>query len=244
VIKFVFRWAFRLLLLAVVLGIGFLLLKDNIARSITEERIRRDTGFDAKIGKLEFSLFAPRVRAENVVLYNPAEYGGSVFLDIPDLHVEYDRGRLALGKLHLTLLRLNLREFHIVESQHGRTNLVEILRKTAPEMIGAAAGSRLTEYVFDGIDTLNLSVGTVRYTNLRLPKRNQVSKLDLNNDLTHNVRTEQDLTALLFKVLLRAGIPIYTDSKPGKAQPLQPPQPQPQRPKTQQPQQLPPSKKM
>lgn len=234
-IKFVFRWAFRLLLLAVVLGIGFLLLKDNIARSITEERIRRETGFDTKIGKLELSLFSPRVRAENVVLYNPAEYGGSVFLDIPDLHVEYDRSRLALGKLHLTLLRLNLREFHIVESQHGKTNLVEVLRATAPEIIGAAASSRVTQYVFDGIDTLNLSVGTVRYTNLRLPKRNQVSRLDLNNDLTRNVRTEQDITALLFKVLLRAGIPIYSDTKPVKPQPAQVQLPQAQPKQVQQP---------
>jgi hypothetical protein len=214
VIKFVFRWAFRLLLLAVVLGIGFLLLKDNIARGLMEERVRRETGFDTKIGKLEFSLFAPRVRAENVVLYNPAEYGGSIFLDIPDLHIEYDRPRLALGKLHFNLLRVNLREFHIVENQHGRTNLLEILNKTAPELIGAASPSAARAYVFDGIDTLNLTVDTVRYTNLRIPKRNQVSRLNLQNDLTWNLRTEQDLTAILFKVLLRAGIPIYTDSRP------------------------------
>jgi hypothetical protein len=216
VIKFVFRWAFRLLLLAVVLGIGFLLLKDNIARGLMEERVRRETGFDTKIGKLEFSLFAPRVRAENVVLYNPAEYGGSIFLDIPDLHIEYDRPRLALGKLHFNLLRVNLREFHIVENQHGRTNLLEILNKTAPELIGAASPSAARAYVFDGIDTLNLTVDTVRYTNLRIPKRNQVSRLNLQNDLTWNLRTEQDLTAILFKVLLRAGIPIYTDSRPPK----------------------------
>jgi hypothetical protein len=218
VIKFVFRWAFRLLLLALVLAIGLLLLKDNIARSLTAERVRRDTGFDTRIGKLEFSLFSPRVSLENIVLYNPAEFGGSVFLDIPELHIEYDRKRLAMGKLRLNLLRLNLREFHIVESQEGRTNLIEILHKTAPELIGAVKGSG-GGYVFDGIETLNLSVETVRYTNLRLAKRNQVSKVNLKNDLTHNLRSDEDLSAILFKVLLRAGIPIYTDSKPVKHAP-------------------------
>jgi hypothetical protein len=217
VIKFVFRWAFRLLLLVLVLGIGFFLLKDNIARNLTEERIRRETGFDAKIGKLEVSLFAPRVRLENVLLYNPPEFGGSLFLDIPDLHVEYDRNRLAMGKLHLKLLRLNLREVHIVESAQGRTNLVEILHKTAPELLVAKPGSA-GGYVFDGIDTLNLSVGTVRYTNLRLPKRNQLAKLDMRDDLTQNLHSEQDFTAILFKVLLRAGIPIYADARPAKIQ--------------------------
>lgn len=212
-IKFVFRWAFRLVLLAVVLAIGMLLLKDNIVRNLTEERIRRETGFDAKIGNLEFSLFSPRVTLENVVIYNPAEFGGSIFLNAPDLHFEYNRKQLALGKLHLTLLRLHLTEFHIVENQHGRTNLLDVLHKVAPELLGSQFPAA-TRYKFAGIDTLNLSVDEIRYTNLRLPKRNQLVKLGLRNDLTQNVRTEQDVAAILFKVLLRAGITIYADRSP------------------------------
>jgi hypothetical protein len=54
-------------------------------------------------------------------------------------------------------------------------------------------------------------VDEVRYTNLRLPKRNQEVKLGLKNDLTQNIRTEQDVTGLLFKILLRAGITFYAD---------------------------------
>lgn len=211
-IKFVFRWAFRLVLLALVLAIGLLLLKDNIARNLAENRVRRETGFDVKIGRLEFSLFAPRMTLENVVLYNPAEFGGSVFLDVPDLHLEYNRKQLAFGKLHFHLLRLDLRELHIVENQHGRTNMIDLLHRVAPEILGAPPRSD-GGYTFAGIDTLNLSVGTVRYTNLRLPKRNQEMKLALRNDLTQNVRTEQDIAGVLFKVLLRAGITIYSDTK-------------------------------
>lgn len=217
-IKFVFRWAFRLLLLAVVLAIGALLLKDNIARNLTEERIRRDTGFDTRIGKLEFSLFSPRVSLENVVMYNPAEFGGSVFLDIPDLHFEYDRKKLALGKLHLTFLRLTLDEFHIVENQQGRTNLLDVLHKVAPEILGSAAPSA-DRYRFAGLDTLNLSLDEIRYTNLRFPKRNQALKLGIRNDLTHNLRSEQDLAAVIFKVLLRAGITFYSSTTSPAAMP-------------------------
>jgi hypothetical protein len=217
VIKFVFRWAFRFLLLAVVLGIGLLLLKDNIARNLTEERIRRETGFDAKIGKLEFSLFSPRVTLENLLIYNPAEFGGSIFLNAPDLHFEYNRKQLALGKLHLTLLRLHLKEFHIVENQHGRTNLIDVLHQVAPEMVGAMKPGA-TDLKFAGIDTLNLTVDEVRYTNLRLPKRNQEVKLALKNDLTQNIRTEQDVTGILFKVLLRAGITFYPESRAARVQ--------------------------
>ncbi|HVK59620.1 MAG TPA: hypothetical protein VM735_12625 [Candidatus Kapabacteria bacterium] len=215
-IKFVFRWAFRLVLLALVLVIGLFLLKDNIARNLTEERIRRETGFDAKIGKMQFSLFSPRVTLENLIIYNPAEFGGSIFLNAPDLHIEYDRKQLALGKLHLTLLRLSLTEFHIVENQHGRTNLIDVLSRTAPELLGSPAGTS-AGYKFAGIDMLNLSIDQVRYTNLRVPKRNQEVKLAVRNDLTRNIRTEQDVTAILFKILLRAGITFYADHpKPSK----------------------------
>jgi hypothetical protein len=216
VIKFVFRWAFRLVLLALVLAIGLLLLKDTIARNLAEERVRAETGFDAKIGNLEFSLFAPRMTLENVVLYNPVEFGGSIFLDVHDLNFEYDRSQLALGKLHLKLLRLNLREFHIVENREGRTNVIDVLYKVAPELLGASPSSD-GGYAFAGIDTLNLSVDTVRYTNLRLAKRNQQIKLGLQNDLTYNIRTEEQAAAVLFKVLLRAGITIYTDQNPAPA---------------------------
>jgi hypothetical protein len=213
VIKFVFRWAFRLLLLAIVLAIGLLLLKDEIARNLTEERIRKETGFEAKIGKLEFSLFSPRVALENVVMYNPADFGGSVFLNAPDVYFEYDRKQLAMGKLHLNFLRLTVSEFHIVENQQGRTNLIDVLHKVAPELLGTPR-SNGEHYAFAGIGMLNLSLDHVRYSNLRLPKRNQEIKLGLKNDLTHNVRTEQDVAGILFKILFRAGITVYTEAVP------------------------------
>ena len=73
-IRFVFRWAFRFVLLAVVLAIGLLLLKDSMARGVAEQRIRQQTGFEAKIGKLELGVLAPTLKLENFVLYNPATF--------------------------------------------------------------------------------------------------------------------------------------------------------------------------
>jgi hypothetical protein len=209
VIKFVFRWAFRLLVLAIVLAVAAVLLKDTVARSLAEQRIRRETGFDAKIGKVEFNLFAPTIRFENCVVYNPAEFGGSPMLDVPDLHVEYKREQLALGRLQLKLLRLNMRELHIVENAAGRTNIIDFLHKVAPEALGdKSSGSRRT-YTFSGVDLLNLTVGKVRYSNLRFPRRNQEVEVALRNEMVANVRSEEDLVGILFKVLLRAGITIY-----------------------------------
>ena len=225
-IKFVFRWAFRLLVLAIVLAVAAVLLKDTVARGIAEQRIRRETGFDAKIGKLQFSLFDPVVRLENFVLYNPAEFGGSPIFDIPDLTIEYSP---ASAPPRLKLLRINVRELHIVENAAGRTNLVDLLNKVAPEALSPRGGTGRGR-TFTGIDMLNLSVGKVRYTNLRAPKRNQEIQLGMQNEVVQNIRSEQDLTAILFKILLRAGITVYYgDSKTEAPAP-------PARPKTRKPQ--------
>lgn len=210
-IKFVFRWAFRLLVLAIVLAVAAVLLKDTAARALAEQRLRQETGLEARIGKLEFSLLEPKMRLENVVLYNPAEFGGSPFLDVPEMHVEYHRNELAYGRTRLKLLRLTVRELNIVESAAGRTNLVDVLNRVAPRSLSR---NGKTNEAFAGVDMLNLSVGKVRYTNLRLPKRNQEADVNLRNEIVQNIRTEQDLAAILFKVLLRAGITIYFDAKP------------------------------
>jgi hypothetical protein len=213
VIRFVFRWAFRLLVLAIVLAVAAVLLKDIAARSLAEQRLRRETGWDARIGKAEFSLLEPRLRLENLVLYNPAEFGGSPILDASEIFLEYHRDELARGRTRLKLLRLSVREMHIVESAAGRTNLVDLLQRVAPETLDRSGKTGASER-FGGVDMLNLSVGRVRYTNLRIPGRNEESNVGLRNVIVQNVRTEQDLAAILFKVLLRAGIPVYTDSKP------------------------------
>ena len=210
-IKFAFRWAFRLLIVAIVLVIGLLLLKDTIAKNVAEQRIRRETGFDAKIGKLEVGLLSPKINIENFVLYNPAEFGGSPFLSVPDLHIEYSPDELAFRRLRLKLLRLDLKELNIVEGMNGRTNIIDLLGHVSPQVVGSSTAKTNQDVQFSGIDMLNLSVGTVRYVNLRRPQRNQEINLALKNEIVQNVRSEQDMAGILFKILLRAGITIYLD---------------------------------
>ena len=197
------------MLLAVVLVIGLLLLKDNLARSFAEQQIRRNTGFDTKLGKVQIGLLEPRVTFENLTLYNPPEFGGSAFFDAPDIHVEYVPSQLALGRVHLKFVRLNLRELNIVET-NGKTNLLELLRDIIPPS-DTNSSTRSSRYTFTGIDLLNLSIGRIRYIDPRRPKRNQDIQLGLENHLVHNVRSEVDFANILLKLLFRAGITIYVD---------------------------------
>ncbi len=58
---------------------------------------------------------------------------------------------------------------------------------------------------FKGIDVLNVSVGTVKYLDLKDQKNNREQKIGIENLVIKNVRTPADLTGLAVFVALRGG---------------------------------------
>lgn len=208
-IKFVARWVFRSIILGIVLLVALILLRDQILRSILERKLRASTGADVKLGSVQTGLMNPTITIENLVLYNTPEFGGGPFLDVPELHLEYAADARGRGDLKFKVVRLNLRELSIVESLRGTTNLVDM---TASLEKTQRPGDTNAILQFHGIDTLNLSVGQIRYINMRRPARNQNFNLALRNEIVQNVRTWNDMASLVFKILLRAGITIYLDN--------------------------------
>src|ERR1035438_6260925 len=124
--KWIFKWLLRLFILAVVLVVIFFLSLDTIVRLVMQNRIRAQTGMDAEIGKFSLGLLDPTITIKDFKLFNPPSFGGTLFLDIPEIHVEYDRAALAKRELHVTLLRFNLGELDIVKNDAGQTNIFAI----------------------------------------------------------------------------------------------------------------------
>jgi uncharacterized protein involved in outer membrane biogenesis len=209
--KFLIRWAIRLFIISIVLVVALVLLKDTLLKALTEYQLRSQTGLDVKIGRFEVGLSSPRLTVENLRLYNSAEFGGSALVDIPELHLECDPSALALGRLHLKLLRLHLSEVNIVESKDGRTNIM-VLMERMQEKNGRRSSdtNRVMGVGFQGIDTLNLTVGKVKYSSLRKPSSNMEIDVGLKNEVLMNVKSFQDLSALLLKVMFRKGINIFS----------------------------------
>src|SRR5271155_1761865 len=121
--KWIFKWLFRLFLLAIVLVVIFLLSLNSILRVLVEHNIRAQTGMDAEIGKFSLGFVGPTVEIRDLKIYNPPDFGGTLFLDIPEIHAEFDRDALAKGGVHVTLMRFNLGEFDIVKNEAGLTNI-------------------------------------------------------------------------------------------------------------------------
>src|SRR5271154_5992254 len=125
-IKFIFKWLFRLFILAVVLIVIFFLSLNSILRVMIEHNIRAQTGMDAEIGRFKLGLTEPTIEIQNLKIYNPPSFAGTLFLDIQEVHIEYDRAALAKREIHVTLMRFNLGEFDIVKNEAGRTNIFSL----------------------------------------------------------------------------------------------------------------------
>src|SRR6266566_3290412 len=129
--KWLFKWCYRLILLLVVAIIALVLFKDAIIKAVVEQRIRARTGMDVKIGRFSVGIFSPVVTIEKLKLYNRPEFGGTPFIDMPELPV--------------------------VKNEAGQTNLVSLMAE--PDAKEARKHARDLE--FAGIDVLNLSLGKV-----------------------------------------------------------------------------------
>jgi uncharacterized protein involved in outer membrane biogenesis len=200
------KWVIRLVVLTIVAVVLLLVFKDTILRKIAEHQIRSETGMDVKIGRFSSSLFSPDVTIENFKLYNTPEFGGTEFLIIPELHIEFDADALAAQKLHVKLVRFNLAELDVVKNKAGETNLVTMLArmpkgKLAPH--GIHVGGK--KFEFETIDVLNLSLGRMRMIDLKDHKNDRDVVINADNQVFNNVKTEGDVYSIMFLIWLRSG---------------------------------------
>jgi len=206
-IKFIFKWLLRLFVLAVVLALIFFLSLDSILRVVMENRIRAQTGMDAEIGKFTLGLAEPTITIKDFKLFNPPSFGGTPFLDIKEIHAEYDRPALAKSDLHITLLRFNLAELDIVKNQAGQTNIFSIAALPSVKKSGGKEKSfgAQTGMEFSGIDVLNVSIGKARFIDLKDPQNNREQVIGIENCVMKDVKTPADVGGLALLVALRSG---------------------------------------
>jgi len=209
-IRWIFKSVFRLLMtlvtLVVVAVIVLLLSYNSILRVAIERSIRGQTGMEAEIGRFHLALIEPAIEIQNLRIYNPTNFGGTPFLDIPEIHVEYDRAALMRREIHITLLRFNLGELDIVKNEAGQTNIFvfDKLRVTESGIPEILVSKKRTGYDFKGIDTLNVSIGKVKFIDLKNPQNNRAQTIGLESVPVPNVKSPADLAGLGALIYLRS----------------------------------------
>jgi hypothetical protein len=200
-VRTLFRWIFRIALVLVVVGflsaIALLLLKDSMTKSLAERNLRDGTGMDAKVGKLEVGLLTPTVNLEGLKMYNRPEFGGGVFLDMPELRLEYVPESMRSGKLHLKTVRLHIAEVNVVKNKEGKTNIEAVNKEASRKTGGQKKDTNKPGMDFGGIDIAYVTIGKVRITDLSNPKNNREINVGMKEEVGRNLKTEAEVTAWL-----------------------------------------------
>ena len=206
-----FKWLFRLTLalsaLVIVIVVVALLSYNSILRNIVQRSIRAQTGLDAEVGQFKLGLVEPTLEIRNLKIFNPPDYGGTPFLNISEIHVEYDRAALAKKIIHVTLIRFNLGELDIVKNQNGQTNIFAFGAQLPPKKTGAPAVINFRQQTgcdFEGIDQLKFSFGKAKFIDLQNPQNNREQMFGMQNCVVPNVKSANDLAGLATLIYLRS----------------------------------------
>ena len=140
-------------------------------------------------------------------IYNPPNFGGTPFLDIPEIHVEYDRAALLRHEIHFTLLRFNLGELDIVKNQAGQTNIFALGVASPSKKSGngkMTSANVFPNRQFPRIDVLNVSIGTAKFIDLKDQRNNHEQTIGIEDCVISNVKSPTDLAGLAMFIELRS----------------------------------------
>ena len=207
--KKLFKWLFRLVLVFILLIVLLIAFLDPIAKVLVARQVRLQTGLPVKIGKLSVGLKRPTLSIENLRLGNAPEFGSSSFIDIPVLRVQYDLPALRSRKIHLNTVQVNLAELHIVQNKEGKTNLQAVQERAKEKLSASGSGSAPPE--FEGIDTLSLTIGRLKFTSAKNEARNEEAYVGYKNETVKNVRSFKDLEPLIARIGLEKKVQFLSE---------------------------------
>lgn len=202
-----------ILLAVVVVLFVALLAKDIIIKTAVEKGVELVTGLKLNLGSLKVGIFKPIVDIKNLRLLNPKNFLDQTMIDMPEIYVNYDLPAIIGGKVHLSEVRLALKEFFVVKNSKGELNLDALkniqAQKTSQSSPKKAPG-RAPEIK---IDALKLSIGKVIYKDYSKGGSPTVKEFNINlNESYSNVENLNTLVNLIIvKALMNTTISSITN---------------------------------
>jgi uncharacterized protein involved in outer membrane biogenesis len=116
----------KIIVIFLAVFVGLLVTRNLIIGAAIQSGVKAITGLTLKVGSINVGLFRTAVRVKNLKLYNPKNYPDKIMVDIPEIFIDYDLFAFFQKKVHLTELRLDLREFAVIKNKDGETNLTAL----------------------------------------------------------------------------------------------------------------------
>ncbi|MFA5192656.1 MAG: hypothetical protein WC740_18260 [Verrucomicrobiia bacterium] len=143
----------RLIIVLLVLAAGLYLGRNIIARYAVQAGAEKMTGFPMKIGSLDLAFAQSRIAVRDLSLRNPSEFKEPVFVEMPELTVDYDAGSLLSETPRLKSLVIDIKRIVIVKTKDGQSNVMKLKGSLGPSSNGKKGHYR--------VDTLRLKVSSV-----------------------------------------------------------------------------------
>lgn len=189
----------KILAVLVLLLVVLFVARNVIARKSVEIGAKKITGFPLEIGSVDLGLFSSKVEVHDVKLMNPSGFQEKMFVDMPQLYVDYRLGSMLSGAPHINDMLINIKQLVVVRNEKGDSNAMKL------KGVVSSGGSSSTKY---RVDKLRIHVGTVTlkdHSRAGLGDRNY----PLNIDATYiNITDSTDITRLvLLTVMSRVNLP-------------------------------------
>ena len=179
--------------LAVLMVILFLT-RNVIARIAVEKGAKRMTGFPLEIGSVDLGLFSSKVDVRDLKLMNPSEFQDKLFVDMPQLYVDYQFGSMLSGAPHINDMLINIKQLVVVKNNKGESNAMKL-----KGVVSSGGSSSSKKY---RVDKLRIHVGTVTlhdYSRAGLGER----QYPLNIDATYsNITDSTDISRLVLLTVM------------------------------------------
>jgi len=142
----------------------FLVGRNVILKAGLEQGVHAVTGLPLRIKSLEVCLLKTCVHIQGLRLENPPAFEDRMMMDIPEIYVDYDLGKILKGQVFLNEIRLHLNEFIVVRNAEGNVNLAALkaLKKRDDRSASPGSGQRKADRGLD-IKILELKIGRVVY---------------------------------------------------------------------------------
>ncbi|MFM1942586.1 MAG: hypothetical protein RI897_1568 [Verrucomicrobiota bacterium] len=225
-IRKLFKWAFRLVVLGVIAVVLLAVGHNTALRLLLESRIKEATGFEATVGRVRMEWMRPVLRVSHVRVFHPDALGGRPVVDISEARVRYDFTDLFSGVFRVRELDAEIEEVRFVRAEAG----VSTQTLLAGHRAGASSmGQMLVDPLeYAGVDRFTFSAGRFYYVDRTGGGRSQAIRLDWRQLRAEQLRKPEDWV-LLWEVLNKRqplipnpntrAIGVSTNSPPQTLQP-------------------------
>ena len=202
--------------LATLLLVG-LLSFDWIVKGIIQSRVNASGVAEVEIGSLNIGLFRPHLEVRDLKVFGQSQFGGVQLLDLPELRVEYDRDAFKRQELKFRLVRIRINELTLMDGfAGGQTNMFQRLQGYSELVVAYTnrigeltnrvdldRAQRVGNMTFRGIERLELTLGRVRFVDVKDPLSEKVAALNINRRVMTNIADLPGLAPLAMELLVR-----------------------------------------